>query len=84
MGAYNLMTIVSFVLDITPLVIMLWTWFERLLVRRFMHLMEPEMDKRVNEIVEERIKEYERQQENEKAKENAASVLEKLRRLFKS
>ena len=83
------MAIISFGLDTIPPTIFLmkhiWKRCKHLIARAIMSLIGPELEKRINKIVEELLEEHEKQQENpEKGKRNAASVSELLRRLFKA
>ena len=89
MGIYNLMTIISFGFTTIPPTIFLmkhlWKWCKHLIAKAIMSLIGPELEKRINEIVEERLDEHDKQQENpEKGNRNAASASKFLRRLFHS
>ena len=79
----DLFSLISFALDVTPWIILLWGRLRRFIVRKVILFVKPELLEIIKPIILECIQEYE-EQENKKSNEKAASVLTKLRRLFKS
>ena len=85
MATYNLMTIISFAINIAPFFVLMSKRLRTWLANIILLLIRPELTEFIKPIVQEEIKTFEKEQAKQEKdkKKTASSLLTRLRRLFR-